>query len=175
MTAIRAAAMKKLIRTVRLPFILVPIEVTLQDQHGCHFIHVSPPFAPIQSHFFELLLGGETRQAFIPHHYRYLNCLFQFPGKFSGFATLRAGLAVHVQGLADDDFMDFVLLNEAAQTLDIDIDTAPLDSRYALWDQKHSVTDRDANGLVSDIKCHDSHVSLPLSILHWYNLDYLCN
>ncbi len=161
---------------MRLPFISDARRGNFaRHQHGCHFIHVSSPFTPIQSHFFELLFGGEAGQAFIPHNDRYLNCLFQFSGKFSGFSTLRAGLAVHVQGFADNDFVDFVFLGEPAQTLEVGLETAPLESRYALWDHEHSVTDRNSNGLVSNIECHDSHVSPPLSILHWYNVDYLCN
>src|SRR5204862_7307127 len=44
------------------------VEVTLEDDHRGDFINVVTALPPFETHFFKMLFGGKTGQAFIPEH-----------------------------------------------------------------------------------------------------------
>src|SRR2546422_5871436 len=84
------------------------VQIILKDDHGGNFIDLFAAFAPVETQFFQVLLGGEARQAFIPKYHGDVQYFMELLGKAGNLFTLRALMSAHVQWLSYNDFVNFV-------------------------------------------------------------------
>jgi hypothetical protein len=62
-----------------------------------------------------------------------------------------------VKGLANNDFVDFIVHDKLLQPAEIGIETFPFERGPDLRGEEQSVADCDADPLVSDVQSHDAH------------------
>src|SRR5437016_11455316 len=146
------------------------IEIILQNDHGCNFVDMLPPFSPVETHFFEVLLSGKARKTFIPKYNRDAQRFLNLTGEAGHFLALWALLAVHVQRLANDDFVHFIFGNKSAKNIDIGVKTFSSNRRPGLCCEKERVTYGNTDGFIADIETHNPHIfMIPPPVRRAYN------
>ena len=135
----------------------LPVQILLKNQHCGDPVDVLTPFSPVKAHFFKMLFGGETRQAFVRKDHRNAGGFVQLLGKARNFLALRAGTAIHVKGLPDHNLMDFIFFRDLPQPLDIRFRTCPLNGRASLRGLQQGIADRDSDLLITNVQAHDPH------------------
>ena len=134
------------------------IEIVLKNHHGCDFVNVLPPLPPVETHFFEVLFGGKTGKTLVPEYNPNVQLFLNFAGEAGYFLALAALLSVHMQRLADNDFVHLIFVNKAAQKIDIGFKVFSLNRRPGLCCQQERVTYGNTDGFVSDIERHNPHI-----------------
>jgi len=130
----------------------------LQDHHGGDFINVVTPLAPIKTHFFEMLFGGKTGQAFVPEDNRKVESVPKLLGEFCNLFTLQAFLATHMEWVADDDLVDLVLFGEPSKNRDIGLKILSMQGGTGLSRKQQGITDCHAYLFFTYIESHHTHI-----------------
>src|SRR5207253_2159248 len=112
------------------------IEIVLKNDHGCDLVDVFPPFSPVETHFFEVLFCGKTCKTLIPKYHWNVQFFLKFAGEARHFLALGALLPIHMQRLADDDFVHLVFINKTAKYIDIGFKISSPNRRPGLCSQK---------------------------------------
>jgi hypothetical protein len=134
------------------------IQIILKNDHGCDFVNVFTPFSPVETHLFEVLLGGKTGKTFIPKYNGNVQLFAKLDCEAGHFLALAAFFPIHMQGLAHNYFMHFVFLNEAAQKCNIGLKIFSLDCWPTLCRQEECVTNGNTDGFVTNIEGHNPHI-----------------
>ena len=122
--------------------------------------------APVQPKLFEVLLGFETGQAFIPKNDRKIQGLLQLLRKSRNLLALRTLSPIHMQRLPHDNLMDFVLNRKTPEVFNIRLRVFPPERWPGLSGQQQGIADRYADSLVADVERHNPHIfMIPARVL----------
>ena len=132
------------------------VEVALEEQHRRELVHCFGPFFDAHSALpkdsFRLYRG----KAFVSVSHRQ-TCVFrQAFRKLFGVEALTAFVPTHVQRLADEQELHFVILADTAEMLQVFADPGTLERRQSLRGDPERIAQREANAFLSNIEREDA-------------------
>jgi hypothetical protein len=133
------------------------VQIVLENEHSCNPVDVFFPVTPLEACLLEMLFCREARKPLVPQDNRKAQGFRQLRCKSANLLALPAFLSSHMEGLTDDNCLDFVLFDEAAQIPEVRLPGGSPQRWPTLRNRVKSVADRNPDILIPDVQSHQAH------------------